>query len=230
MLFRFYEPGEQTIVVNCISEIYQSLIMSAGKKNYSEYDNFNFHPYNVMLFLILLAITVLFLAVSVGFVYTRIQSGAGGIKIPALFGFNTLILLGSSYMMIRANRMYREDNTAGYQKSLLYTILLSIFFLIMQVLAWSQLFAQNVFVDSDNSASYLYLLSALHFAHVIAGLPFLFLFLRNARQKMKEPMTVLVYFSDPEKRLKLRLLSIYWHYLDGLWIFLVLFFLSNYLF
>ena len=45
---------------------------------------------------------------------------------------------------------------------------------------------------------------------------------------MKEPVTVLVYFSDPEKRLRLRLLTIYWHFLDGLWIFLVLFLLANY--
>ena len=47
---------------------------------------------------------------------------------------------------------------------------------------------------------------------------------------MKEPVSVLVYFSDPEKRLKLRLLTIYWHFLDGLWIYLVLFFWVNYLF
>lgn len=205
------------------------MIKPTGKKDYSEYDNFNFHPYNVMLFLVLFAITVLFLAVSVGFVYTRVQSGAGGIRIPALFGFNTFILLGTSYMMVRAKKMYRIDDTAGYQKALVNTIRLSVLFLLMQTVAWYQLFTDNVFLDSDNSASYLYLLSALHFAHVIAGLPFLYLFYRNAKKDMKEPMTVLVYFSDPEKRLRLRLLSIYWHYLDGLWVFLVLFFLGNYL-
>ncbi len=199
-----------------------------NKNSYSEYDNFSFHPYNVMLFLTLLAITALFLAVSLSFIYTRVQSGVSGIKIPLLFGVNTLILLGSSYTMIKAKKNYEADDTAGYQQALKYTIWLSLFFLFMQFIAWYQLFSQNIFVHTDNSASYLYVLSALHFAHVIAGLPFLFLFLRTAKREMKEPVTVLVYFSDPEKRLRLRLLSIYWHFLDGLWIFLVLFLLANY--
>jgi cytochrome c oxidase subunit 3 len=44
---------------------------------------------------------------------------------------------------------------------------------------------------------------------------------------MKEPVSVLVYFSDPDKKMKLEMLSTYWHFLDGLWVFLVLFFLVN---
>jgi cytochrome c oxidase subunit 3 len=59
------------------------------------------------------------------------------------------------------------------------------------------------------------------------GLPFLYLFYRAAKKYMIDPVTVLVYFSDPEKRLKLRLLTIYWHFLDLLWIYLVLFFGIN---
>jgi len=201
---------------------------SGDKKAYSEYDNFIFHPYNVMLFLTLLAITALFLALAISFVYTRVQSGGGGVKIPLLFGVNTLVLLASSYTMVKAKKNYTDDDTEGYQNALKYTILLSLLFLVMQFIAWSQLFSQNIFVHTDNSSAYLYLLSALHFAHVIAGLPFLYLFLRTAKREMKEPVTVLVYFSDPEKRLRLRLLTIYWHFLDGLWIFLVLFLLANY--
>jgi cytochrome c oxidase subunit 3 len=65
-------------------------------------------------------------------------------------------------------------------------------------------------------------------AHVIAGLPFLVMFYRTACKRMVDPVTVLVYFSDPEKRLKLRLLTVYWHFLDGLWIYLVLFLGINY--
>ena len=202
---------------------------SEEKKSYSEYDNFTFHPYNVMLFLILMAITALFLSVAIAFIFIRLESGAGGIKIPLLFGFNTLILLASSYAMEQAKKNYKQDDTERYQKSLNYTIWLSLFFLVMQSIAWFQLFSQNVFFSTDNSASFLYVLSALHFAHVIAGLPFLYLFLRSAKREMNEPVTMLVYFSDPEKRLRLRLLSIYWHFLDGLWIFLVLFLLGNYL-
>ena len=196
---------------------------------FNEYQSFAFHPYNVMMALLLFGITVLFLAFTAAFVYTRVQSNLPPIRVPGIFLFNTLVLLGSSTTMVWAKRSYQSDDTRNYQRALGATILLSLLFMALQFWGWSQLFSQQIFIHSDNSAGYLYLISGLHFAHVIAGLPFLGIFLWTARKRMKEPVSVLVYFSDPEKRLKLRLLTIYWHFLDALWIYLVLFFFVNYL-
>ncbi|HQU60561.1 MAG TPA: cytochrome c oxidase subunit 3 [Saprospiraceae bacterium] len=196
---------------------------------FNEYQSFAFHPYNVMMALLLFGITVLFLAFTAAFVYTRVQSNLPPIRVPGIFLFNTLVLLGSSTTMVWAKRSYQSDDTRNYQRALGTTILLSLLFMALQFWGWSQLFSQQIFIHSDNSAGYLYLISGLHFAHVIAGLPFLGIFLWTARKRMKEPVSVLVYFSDPEKRLKLRLLTIYWHFLDALWIYLVLFFFVNYL-
>ncbi len=190
-------------------------------------DNFAFHPKNIYLSLLLFSLSMLFLAMTAAFVYTRIQSDLPPIQLPALFLINTVILLGSSYTMVRAKKAYLADDTEGYQRMLWYTLFLSIFFMVMQSVAWYQLFSQQIYITSDNSAGYLYVISALHFAHVIGGLPFLGLFLYRARTYMQEPVSVLVYFSDPDKRLNLRLLTIYWHFLDGLWIYLVVFFLIN---
>jgi cytochrome c oxidase subunit 3 len=196
---------------------------------YSEYqNNFAFHPYNVMMILVLLGVTALFLAFSVAFVYTRVQSDLPPMRLPILFLFNTIILLGSSATMVWAKRAYKADDTLNYQRALLTTMILSFFFMIMQGIAWYQLFANEIYIHTDNTAGYLYVISAMHFAHVIAGLPFLGIFLWTAKKRMKEPVSVLVYFSDPEKRLKLRLLTIYWHFLDALWIYLVIFFYLNY--
>lgn len=193
-----------------------------------EYESFVFHPYNVLLFLVLFSLTMLFLGLSFAFVYTRIQADLPPLRLPTIFVFNTLLLLAGSGAMVWARRAYKNDDTESYKRALLLTIVLSVAFLIAQFVGWSQLFRQSVFIDTDNSAGYLYIISGLHFAHVIAGLPFLGIFLWRAYERMKEPVSVLVYFSDPEKRLKLRLLTIYWHFLDGLWIYLVLFFYINY--
>ena len=190
-------------------------------------DNFAFHPKSIYLALLLFSLSMLFLAMTAAFVYTRIQSDLPPIKLPLLFLLNTVILLGSSYTMISAKRAYLADQTGRYQAMLRYTLYLSIFFMLMQALAWYQLFSQQIYINSDNSAGYLYVISALHFAHVIGGLPFLVVFLYRANKYMKEPVSVLVYFSDPDKRLNLRLLTVYWHFLDALWIYLVLFFLLN---
>ena len=194
-----------------------------------EYGSFAFHPYNVVLILLIISLSVLFLALSVSFVYTRFQNASPPIKLPWIFLFNTIILLASSGTMIYAKRAYLDADTDRYKQALAETMGLSVVFLILQILGWGQLFNQNISITSSTSAGYLYVISGLHFAHVIGGFPFLGYFIWQAHKKMKEPVSVLVYFSDPEKRLKLRLLTIYWHFLDALWIYLVVFFFVNYL-
>ncbi|MEM9918221.1 MAG: cytochrome c oxidase subunit 3 [Bacteroidota bacterium] len=197
-------------------------------QNSNQDSSFVFHPYNVLLSLVLFSITALFLAFSAAYIYSRVQANTPPVQLPWIFLINTIILLGSSYTMVQAKKAYLADETDRYQHALIYTIVLSVLFMILQGIGWYQLFLNNISITHSNSASYLYVISIMHFLHVVAGLPFLILFLWTARKRMKEPVSVLVYFSDPEKRLKLRLLTIYWHFLDGLWIYLVLFFFINY--
>ncbi|MDX1911740.1 MAG: cytochrome c oxidase subunit 3 [Saprospiraceae bacterium] len=188
---------------------------------------FLFHPKNVMLFILLFGLTFLFLALTVAYVYIRVTNGVPAVQVPLLFVANTLILLASSWTMVRAKRCYIADNTQGYQQNLRFTIVLSLLFTFMQIIAWWWLFQNNIHLNSSTTTGFLYVISFVHLAHVLAGLPFLILFYRTAKKRMVDPVTVLVYFSDPEKRLRLRLLTIYWHFLDGLWIYLVLFFALN---
>ncbi len=223
---------KSNIVANVVGERQRKINPMAReiKEDYgTDYQNLAFHPFNVLLILTLISLGALFLTLTISFVYTRIQSDLPPIKLPNLFVFNTLILLASSGTMLWAKRSYLEDNTQNYQRALLATMIISFIFMGLQFVAWRQLFSQEIFINSNLSASYLYVISGLHFAHIIGGLPFLGVFLFKAYKKMKEPVSVLVYFSDPEKRLKLRLLIIYWHFLDALWIYLVLFFWINYL-
>lgn len=190
-------------------------------------NEFFFHPKNVMLFILLFGLAFLFLALTVAYVYIRISNGVPPVNVPFLFVFNTIILLASSWTMIRAKRCYLADDTRAYQQNLKVTIWLSLLFTAMQGLAWWWLFQNNINLGTSTTTGFLYVISFVHLAHVLAGLPFLFQFYRAAKKNMVDPVTVLVYFSDPEKRLSLRLLTLYWHFLDGLWIYLVLFFAIN---
>lgn len=184
----------------------------------------------VGLFLLLLSLSMLFLAFSIGYVFTRNQSGADGVYLPPIFILNSFILLASSWSIHKANKAYREDDTKGYQNALTITMALTIAFMGAQLVGWFGFRDTLVGENIGNGVNYLYAISGLHFAHIIGGLPFLSVFLYNAYKKMEEPMTVLLYFSDPVKRMHLQLLTIYWHFLDGLWIFLVVFFLLNMVF
>jgi len=196
----------------------------------NEYQSFAFHPSNIILTLTLFSMTALFLAFSVAYMYTRIEMNIPPIKLPAIFILNTIILLGSSATMMRAKKAYLRDDTDGYINALIFTLVLSVLFLIAQFIGWVQLFQNSIPINHNTTASYLYVISGMHFLHVIGGIPFLIYFIYVAKKHMKEPVSVLVYFSDPAKRLRLRLLTIYWHFIDALWIYLVLFFWLNYLF
>lgn len=192
--------------------------------------NYLVHPQVIAMALLIAGVTFLFLAFSGSYIYTRFQTGIPPIKLPPLFYFNTIILLGSSWTLLQSKKAYLDDNTAKYQGFLWATLALSLIFLFAQIFAWLQLFNSGILLDHSNIASFVYLISAVHFAHVIAGIPFLGIFLYTAHKNMKEPVSVLMYFTNPEKARKLKLLTIYWHFLDVLWIYLVLFFAINLLF
>ncbi len=191
--------------------------------------NFLIHPSYILMFLLLAGVTSLFLGFSGAYLYNRIQQGIPPVKLPSLFYFNTLLLIGSSAVLNWAKKSYKEDNTRNYKIALIITLILTIGFLISQIFAWRQLQTSDVFINYNNMASYMYLISGLHFLHVVAGIPFLIMFMVNAIRKMKSPVSVLIYFSDLKKKRRLNLFNIYWHFLDGLWIYLVVFFLVNYL-
>lgn len=187
------------------------------------------HPQYIIMFLVLAAVTALFLGFTFAYLYNRVEQGIPPVRLPSLFYWNSLILILSSGTLWWAKKSYRDDDTEKYRLALFTTFGLTLLFLIAQIFAWNQLRGADVFINSSTMASYLYLISALHFAHVIAGIPFLAYFIFIAYKKMQSPVSVLLYFSDPDKKRRLDLLNIYWHFLDALWIYLVFFFLINYL-
>lgn len=185
--------------------------------------SFRFHPQNVLLTLVLMGISMLFLALCVAYIYSRVQHHLPPVRLPLLFFINTLVLGASSWTLICSERAYDEDQSTRYQRHLVITLVLSLLFLSLQILAWVQLFRQAVFVQSSVSSSFLYALSFLHFLHVVGGMPFMIWFVLQASKKLKYPVSALLYFSDDDHRRGLKLLAKYWHFLDILWILLVLF-------
>jgi cytochrome c oxidase subunit 3 len=129
--------------------------------------------------------------------------------------------------MMKSRKSYQADDTESYLKNLKWAIGLSFLFMVGQCIGWYSLVRENVHLKSTTASAYLYLISILHVLHVVAGIPFLLYFYWKAKKLMIEPVTVLLYFSDPFKRLSLRLLTIYWHFLDILWIYLIVFFVVN---
>jgi cytochrome c oxidase subunit III len=195
----------------------------------NDFTSLRTHPYSIMMYLFLAGLTMIFVGLSFAYMYTRVQTGEPPIQMPLIFLVNTVVLYGSSWFLRRAKKMYEADNTEGYQKSLLATVLVIFLFMILQYIGWEILKTDNPKIfKGGNMSAYIYAISVVHVFHILFGLPFFLIFLYRAYTKMENPVTVLVYFTDPVRQLELRLLSRYWHFLDYLWIYLMVFFWANY--
>ncbi len=142
------------------------------------------------------------------------------IMMPKVLWLSTSLILTSSVTMEISRRSLKALNDAGYGRWLIVTVVLGLGFLGSQLMAWRQLVRQGVYIATNPHSSFFYLFTAAHGVHLLGGLLALsFLVLRTTRKR------------DTAEG-ELRRLSaadaatIYWHFMDGLWIglFLLLFF------
>jgi cytochrome c oxidase subunit 3 len=130
---------------------------------------------------------------------------------PKVLWVNTAILLLSSATIARARRFFLRNDIEGFRHWWGLTTALGLLFLVGQVIAWRQLAAQGVYLTSNPSSSFFYVLTAAHGLHLLGGIvALLFVGLRWARQTHLTPATAT------------EVVSIYWHFMDGLWVFLLL--------
>ena len=187
---------------------------------------YSVHPSSIMMALILIGITALFGALSFAYLYTRVDRSMFSIKLPWLFIVNTFFLASSS-VFIQLCRKYFE--LKDERKILYYGILTlsaTFLFLILQAIAWNQLLTQQLLPGSSGGHGFLYAISILHFLHVIAGIPFLIRVLFPLYIANKEGSSALYFLTDEQKR-KLKHTAWYWHFIDVMWIYLVVFFVVN---
>jgi cytochrome c oxidase subunit III len=145
-------------------------------------------------------------------------------QLPALLYLNTLLLLASSATMTFGQRRIRWSwlrtasegvpelpgppaGTAWLQ----VTLALGLLFIAGQVMAWKNLAAQGLFLASNPASSFFYVLTALHAIHLFGGVAGLGLVLYRLRRDQAGATGN-----------ALGAVSLYWHFMDVLWIYLFL--------
>jgi cytochrome c oxidase subunit 3 len=199
---------------------YMLMPSETGERQYA------IHPSSVMMVLILSGITTLFGALVIAYVYSRAGLGMHGISIPLLFFINTIVLIGAGYCIEQCRRYFRnriERKTIRWGYA---TILLTLLFLCMQGFAWYSLLTNQIKPGSSGGHGYLYAISILHFLHVGAGIPFLLRLLIPMHLAYLQGNASLLFIDDHIKR-KLRHTVWYWHFIDAVWISLMIVFLAG---
>ena len=91
-------------------------------------------------------------------------------KFPPVLWLNTLILLASSITIQVARRHQHGREKAAFRRWWNVTTAMGVLFLAGQFLAWRQLASQGVFLVTNPSSSFFYVLTAAHGLHLFGGI------------------------------------------------------------
>ncbi|HTS61786.1 MAG TPA: cytochrome c oxidase subunit 3 [Candidatus Acidoferrales bacterium] len=167
------------------------------------------------LWVLLAASTMLFAAFTSAMVVRRGLSDdwASTPKPPILF-VNTAVLLLSSAALDMARRALKAGARERFNTWWTTGTVLGFLFLGGQTLAWLQLKDAGVFISTNPSSSFFYVLTAAHAFHLLGGVSaLLYVDVQALRLRL-----------GPAKRTAIDVSAIFWHFLDGLWLYLMVLF------
>ncbi len=166
-------------------------------------------------------IVMLFTALASAYI---VRSASGNdwqpIVMPKVLWLSTAVILISSVTMEISRRALKQQHNSRYSSWLTVTVVLGLGFVATQLIAWRQLWRQGVYMTSNPHSSFFYLFTAAHGVHLLGGLVALSCLLLRTRKQRDTVEGELRRIGAADAA------SIYWHFLDGLWIslFLLLFF------
>ena len=183
-------------------------------------DKYNLNAKRFNMWIFIFASFMLFAAFSSGFVVYAGGKGHGlNVILPKSFLYSTIVLVGSSITMWLANRAAKGSDKATQQLMLWLTIGLGIAFFALQVYGWYILsYKMQVFLTDPNaSRSFVYVITFAHLLHILGGLIWLIAALAGSIKGI--PQFKNLY--------RMEMASIFWHFLDIIWIYLYVFLLLN---
>lgn len=173
--------------------------------------------YRIGVWIALAAILMMFTALTSAYI-VRAAGASDWIQIamPRLLWFSTALIVISSVTFEVARKALARDEQQAYRRWLFVTAALGLGFLLTQFLSWKQLVAQGVYLSSNPHGAFFYLLTALHGLHLLGGILALVYLLFHALSR-REPEQIGVRRTQAAGAV-----SLYWHFMDGLWVFLFL--------
>lgn len=173
--------------------------------------------YRIGMWIAMASILMLFTALTSAYI---VRAGTGNdwrpIAMPRMLWASTALILLSSVTISMAYSALKRKDHQTYKRWLLVTVALGLSFLATQLLAWQQLVAQKVYVSTNPHSSFFYLLTAVHGLHLLGGiLGLTYLLLRTWRRAVAAK-------SEANREAAAGAVALYWHFMDGLWVYLFL--------
>lgn len=174
------------------------------------------HPHKFTLWVALGSIIMMFAGLTSAYIVKRDQPGWTGFAIPRAFWYSTGVMLLSSLTIQMALRSFKEREMLRYRNLITFTALLGVLFVILQWVGFRQIWRTGITFKGSGGGQFLYVIAGLHAIHVLAGVFALMgMFIKAYASKVRS------YNSVP-----VELMSTYWHFVDLLWIYLLIFFIG----
>jgi cytochrome c oxidase subunit III len=181
------------------------------------------HRYRIGMWVALASIMMLFTALSSAYIVRSRLSTAGDwqpIAVPHMLWLSTALILLSSVAFEASRRSLRGGAVQAYRRWLAGTALLGLGFLLTQLLAWRELVSQGIYLATNPHSAFFYLLTAVHGLHLLGGIVMLALLLARAWARRSEAAAAQEESAGEAD--KAGAVAVYWHFMDGLWIYLFL--------
>ena len=173
------------------------------------------HPHKFTLWVAIGSILMMFAGLTSAFIVKSNQTNWVSVAIPSVFWVSTSVILLSSLTVQMALRSFKQREMNRYRLLIGVTLVLGIAFVILQWLGFQELWEQHIRFTGGGAGQFLYVIFGLHALHVIGGvLALLVMFIKAYVGTTK------LYSSVP-----VEVAATYWHFVDILWIYLLVFFL-----
>ena len=183
-------------------------------------DKQNLKAKKFLVWLFIISSFMIFAGLTSGFIVYTAGSPDRGLKtiLPEAFLYSAAIIVLSSITMHLAYLSAKKLQFGLQKLYLVITIVLGLLFMAMQFYGWQLLTGQGVyFVNYNASQSFIYVFTGLHMLHIIAGVVMLINSLVGSVRNIAQVRNLF----------RLETTSIFWHFIDILWIYLYVFLLLN---
>ncbi len=171
------------------------------------------HPHKFTLWIAIGSILMMFAGLTSAYIVKRNQANWESFELPLAFIYSTVAIVLSSVTIFLAGRAFQDRQMRRYRLLMLTTLILGLVFIALQVVGFRQLLGFGLGLQANVSVSFLYVIVGAHALHVAGGIIALAVMaLRSFSRKVRNYSI-----------LPVQILGTYWHFVDILWIYLLVF-------
>ena len=182
----------------------------------TEYRRSKIHPKKFALWVGCASIMMMFAAFTSAYIVRQAAGNWLEFRMPDIFYFNTAVILLSSVTLHGSYLAFKQGKEQLYKGLLVVTFALGLAFLALQYEGWQALRAMGIELTTNPSGSFVYVISGVHAAHILGGIAALIIAMIHAFALPFSPI--------PGRKLRFEMTLTYWHFVDFLWVYLLLFF------